>query len=155
MITATATAPISGKGTFIARIMAGVACVASSVARLIAAEVFEWPVAAIRERPMVTEMGVIAVVDMAVETVRAVEPRARSDKHSTHIPVGPIVAVGRTVIRSIVEVPVRAHGWRPNVYANGNLGLRHMRTAQQRNGENCESENSNKRHIFSSIDLEP
>jgi hypothetical protein len=30
-----------------------------------------------------------------------------------------------------------------------------MRTAQQRNGENCESESFTKRHNFSSIQLEP
>jgi len=155
MFIAMAAAPISGKGTFMARIMAGVACVASSVPRLVAVEVVERLFSAAGHGAMVTVMRIVAVIDMAVEAVRAVEPRAGSDKYSTLIPVGPIVAVGRTIVRSIVEVSVGAPGRRPNVYANGNLGLRTMRTAQQRNGENCESESFTNRHSFSSIQLEP
>jgi hypothetical protein len=150
-----AAAPISGKGTFVARIMARVACVASSIPRLIAVEVVERLFSAAGHGPTVAVMRIVAVINMAVESARAVEPRTGSNKYSTLIPVGPIVAVGRTIVRSIVEVSVGAPGRRPNVHANGNLGLRTMRTAQQRNGENCESESFTKRHNFSSIQLEP
>jgi hypothetical protein len=150
VVVAVSAATISGKITFMARIVAWIARVASSVSRLIAAEVFEWPVAALWERTVVTEMRIVAVVDMAIEAASAVEPRAGSDEYSTPIPVGPIVAVGRAIIRRIVEVSVGANGRRPNVYANGNLGLRNVRAAQQRNGEKRESKSFTKRHNFSS-----
>jgi hypothetical protein len=119
---ATTAAAISGEGVFTARIMAGIADVASSVARLIAVEVVELLLAATRQGTVVPVVRIVAVVDMAVETGMAVEPGAGSDEHSADIPIGPIVAVGSAVVGRIVEIAVGAAGGRADVDADGNLG---------------------------------
>jgi hypothetical protein len=73
-------------------------------------------------------MRIKAIIDMAVKAVRAVKPGAGSKKHAANKPIGTIITIGRTVIRGIVEVSVRAHGSRSNVYADGNLGWRYRCT---------------------------
>jgi len=123
------TTPISGKRVFRLPFMAGVAYVASPIPRLVCPEVVEALRPALRQRPNVTVMRIKAVVDMAEKAVTAVKPGARSKKHPANKPVGPIVAVRSTVIWFIVEIPIRTHGSRSDVYADGNLGLRHRCTA--------------------------
>jgi len=117
--------PITGEGVFTRRFMAGIAYVASAIPRLVSLEVVEALRPAPGQRSNVTVMGIKAVVDVAVKAVRAVKPGASSKKHPANKPIGPVVAVRSTVIRGIVEVPVRAHGSRSDVYADGNLGSRH------------------------------
>jgi hypothetical protein len=121
--------PISGEGVFSLRFMASLAYVASPIPRLVSLEVVEALRPAPRQRSNVTVMRIIAVVDMAVKAARAVKPGASSKKHTANKPIGPIVAVRSTVIWGIVEVPVRTHGSRSDVYADGNLGSRHRCTA--------------------------
>ncbi len=79
---AATTAPTSGQGVFAATIMARVAYVTLPIARLVCVEVVERRLSAARQRSNVTVMRIIAVVDVAVEAVRAVEPRARADKYT-------------------------------------------------------------------------
>jgi hypothetical protein len=105
---------------FCATIVARVAYVASTIPRLVGVEMVEPLLSAPRHRTAVTVMRVIAVVDVAVEAAPAVEPGASSKKHPADKPVGAIVAVGRAVVRSIVEVPIGADGRHSNV--DGNLG---------------------------------
>ncbi len=124
-----AATPISGEGVFSLGFMASVAYVALPIPRLVSLEVVEALRPALGQRSIVAVMRIKAVVDMAVKAVRAVKPGAGSKKHPAHKPIGPIVAVGSTVIRGIVEVPVRAHRSRSDVYADGNLGLRLRCTA--------------------------
>jgi hypothetical protein len=123
------TTPISGERVFSLPFMASVAYVASPIPRLVCLEVVEALRPVLRQRSCVTVMRIKAVVDMAEKAVRAVKPGASSKKHPANKPIGPIVAVRSTVIGGIVEVPVRAHGSRSDVYADGNLGLRHGCTA--------------------------
>ena len=123
------TTPISGEGVFSLPFMGSVAYVASPIPRFVSPEVVEALRPALRQRSNVTVMRIKAVVDMAVKVAMAVKPGASSKKHSAHKPIGPIVAVRSTVIRGIVEVPVRAHGSRSDVYTDRNLGSRHRYTA--------------------------
>jgi hypothetical protein len=123
------TTPISGEGVFSLRFVASIAYVASPIPRLVSLEVVEALRSALRQRSNVTVMRIKAVIDVAEKAPTAVEPRASSKKYPANKPIGPIVAIRSTVIWWIVEVPVRTHGSRSNVYANGNLGLRHRRTA--------------------------
>jgi hypothetical protein len=150
---ATATAgSISGKGVFTARFMAGVAYMASSIPRLIPVEVVERLRTALRHRSTVTLARVVAVVDVAVKAVRAVKPGAGSKKHPAIKPIGPIVAIGSTVIWLIVEVPIGAH--RRHSDADANLRWPKRRTAQQCNCQNRESKDFSVEHSFSSFGLE-
>ena len=114
------TAAESWEGMLSACIMAGVAYVALPVAGLIPMEVVEPFLSAPWKRPCVTVMRIEAVVDVAVEAVVAMEPWASAEKYPADKPVGAIVAIGRTVIRSVIKVPIRAH--RSHTNADGNLG---------------------------------
>jgi hypothetical protein len=123
------TSPISGERVFCPGFMASVAYVASPIPRLVSLEVVEALRPAPRQRSNVTVMRIKAVVDMAVKAVRAVEPRACSKKHPANKPIGPVVAVWSTVIWFIVEITIRTHGSRSDVYADGNLSSPHWCTA--------------------------
>jgi hypothetical protein len=116
--------PISRERVLSSRFMASVAYVPSSISRFVAVKVVEALRPAIRQRPNVTVMRIKAVVDMAEEAVRAVEPGPGSNKHPANKPVRPVITVRSTVVWGIVEIPVRAHGSHADVYANGNLGWR-------------------------------
>jgi hypothetical protein len=129
----TGAASVSGKSVFSTRVMARVASIAAPVASFVSVEVVETFLPAARHRPMVAVMRVKTVVDVAVEAVRTVEPGSGSEKHPAVKPIGAIVAVGRTVIRSIVEVAIGADGFYSN--ADADLGRPHGRTAEQRNRE--------------------
>ena len=122
------TTPISGKGVFSLPFMASIAYVASSIPRLVSVEVVEAFRPALRYRSSVTVMRIIAVVDMAEKAARTMKPGASPKKHPANKPIGPIVTVRSTVIRSIVEIPVRTHGSRSDVYVDGDLGSRHRCT---------------------------
>jgi hypothetical protein len=119
----TTTASISREGMLIARIVTGGAYVTPSVPRLVAMEVVEGCLPATRDRPAITVMRVVAVINMPKEPTRTVEPGSSSKKHSAHEPVRPVIAVRSAVVRSVVEVSVGAYGGWPYVYANGDLSL--------------------------------
>src|ERR1700722_15990580 len=129
MSTCMATTPKSGQGVFTFPFVGSVAYVASPIPRLVCLEVVKALRSALRHRSSVTVVRIKAVVDMAIKAVMAVEPGASPKKHPANKPIGSIVAVRSTVIWRIVEVSVRTHGSRPDVYADGNLGWRHGRTA--------------------------
>jgi hypothetical protein len=120
-----ATSPISGERVLSLRFMASVAYVASPISRLISLEVVKALRPTLRHRSSVTVMRIEPVIDMSVKAVMAVKPRACSKKHPANKPIRPVVAVRSTVIGLIVEVSVRTHRSRSDVYANGNLGWRH------------------------------
>src|SRR3984957_19129529 len=127
--------------------MIAVAGVASAVARFVAVEVVEGLFAALRHWSAVAVMRVVAVVDMAVEVVVAAVPVAGADEDSAVKPVGPVVAVGRAVIGSVVVVAVGAD--RLHSEADVNLGWRCARGAEQSGCKNCECEDPNFGHDLS------
>jgi hypothetical protein len=123
------------------------ACMASPIARLVSVEVIERLFAAARRRPSVAVAGIIAVVDMAVEVAGAAEPAAGTDKHAVVEPIGPVVAVGRAVIWSVVVVTVGTDRLHSEV--DGDLGRRYARGAKEGSCENCECEGANFGHNLS------
>jgi len=125
----------------VARIVTGGAYVTPSIPRLVAMEMVEGCFPVTRQRPVITVMRVVAVINMAEEPTRTVEPGSSSQKHSADKPVRPVIAVRSAVVRSIVEVSVGAYGGCPYVDANGNLRRSRLRTHQQGCGENRERKN--------------
>jgi hypothetical protein len=123
------TTSISGESMFSGAIMGSGTYVASPIPRLVGVEVVEALRSALRHRSSVTVMRIKAVVDVAVKAVRTMKPWTSSQKHSANKPIGPIVAVRSTVIWGVIEISVRAHGSRPDIYADGNLRRRHGCTA--------------------------
>ncbi len=114
--------PISRQSVFSLRFMSGISYIASPIPSLVSLEVVEAFRPAPRQRSRVPVMGIKAVVDMAVETVRTVKPGPRSKKHSAHKPIRPIIAVRSAVVRGIVEVSVRTDRSHSDIDAHRNLG---------------------------------
>jgi hypothetical protein len=121
--TATVTARSPWQAVFTTTIMARIAYVTLPIASLVCVEVVKRLLSAARKRSSITVVRIIAVVDVAVKTVRTMKPGTSPNKHSSSKPIGPIVTVGSTVIGSIVEVPIGAHRGHSNV--DGNLGWRY------------------------------
>ena len=76
-MSAAATAVIAGERVFTAGCMPGIANMAVSITRLIAAEVIELLIAACRDWSVIAVTRIEAVVDVSVETVRARGTRGR------------------------------------------------------------------------------
>src|ERR1700691_1470654 len=93
----TTAASIAREGMLIARIVTGGAYVTSSIPRLIAMEMVEGLFPVTGQRPVITVMRVVAVIDVAVEPMRTVEPGSSSQKHSADKPVRPVIAVWSAV----------------------------------------------------------
>jgi hypothetical protein len=117
MIAAVAT--LKSRTVFTSPIMACVAYVTLPIPRFVRMKVAERLFSALRHRSCVTVMRIVAVIDVAVEAARTMEPWAGSNEKTANEPIRPIVAIRSTVIRGIVEIPIRSHRRRPN--ANGNL----------------------------------
>jgi hypothetical protein len=101
------------------RAVAGFADVALAVMCFVGMKVGEGPRSMLRVWALIAVVGIVAVIDVAVEAVRAVKPGAGSDKDSADEPVGPKVTVRRALIRRVVEVAVRAY--RGDADADGDL----------------------------------
>jgi hypothetical protein len=148
---AAAAAPISRQRMFPVRIVACIADMSASVPRLVTLEVIKRPCPTLRHRSVVAVVRIVAVVHMAIEAARSVEPWTGSNEDSPRKPVRPIVAVGRAVIGSVVKVAVWAHRGCPNVDPDGNLGWRMRRryksAAQQGGCEGCECKCSYVCHV--------
>jgi len=70
--------------------------VAASVTHFISVKVVEGLGSAFRKWASVAVMRIEAIINVAVEVVWAMEPRAGTDEHATTEPLGPIVAVERS-----------------------------------------------------------
>ena len=103
---------------FATRAMIGIAYVALSVTSFVSLEMVEWLRPALGHRAVVAIMGIIAVVDVTVEAMRAVKPGAGSDEDSAAEPIRPVVAVGRAVVGGVVVVPVGTNRSCPDAYPN-------------------------------------
>jgi hypothetical protein len=148
------TTAISRERVFTSPFMASVAYVASAIPRLVSLEVVEALRPALGQRSNVSVMRIKAVVNMAVKAVTAVKPGASSKKHPANKPVGPIIAVRSTVIRGVVEIPIRTHGSHSDVYTDGNLGWRHGHTTQKASHESCESKRTDFEHDSSLLSFD-
>ena len=136
-VTAAAATAESGQRVFSASVVGGVAHVAAPIARFVGVEVVKARLSAARKRTVVSVTRVKSVVHVPVETSVAVKPRAGSNKQAADKPVGPILAIGRAIVRSVVEVAVGANGSHSNFY--GNLGRAQGRRTGQRNSQCCQS----------------
>jgi hypothetical protein len=90
-------------------------------------------------------MRVEAVINVAVEVVGAMEPRAGSDEHTAGEPLGPVVAVRGTIVWGEVVVTVRAHRHWSNI---GDLCGCEARNAQQSGNQNRKGKKFPRVHLF-------
>ena len=109
------TSALISRSMFVRPIMTGIACVALSVPGLVCMEMFVGLLPARWVGSDVAVMRIVAVVDMAIKSVRAVIPGSSPDEYAPNEPIRPIVAIRCTVIGSKVVVAIRAHRRNPNV----------------------------------------
>jgi hypothetical protein len=105
------------------------ACVAPSITHLISVEMIEGLISSVRMWTSVAVMWIEAVINVAVEVVGAVEPRAGSDEHTVVEPLGPVVSVRGAVVWGEVVKAIRASRLCSDV--DGDLGGCRARDAQQ------------------------
>src|ERR1700722_14351050 len=132
-----AAAVVAGERMFTASVVASRACMAVSIARLIATKVVELLIAARGERSVIAVTRIEAVIDVAVETGVPMEPGTGSDEDSVGEPVRPVIAVRRAFIGRIVKVPVRANWSYSDADADGDLCGRGRHATKQGNCECC------------------
>jgi len=95
------------------------------IASFIRLEVIELLSSTRRKRPMISIAWIVPVVHVPIEPMRPMEPRPSAKEYAADEPVGPIVPVRRTIVRSIVEVPIRANRRHAKINANRNLRRSH------------------------------
>lgn len=81
----------------------------------IAAEVAMFPT--MREAAAVAVMRIEAVIHVAVEASRAMEPWTGPDEESIREPFRSVIAIGGAIVWSVVEVAVGTYGFRANIDA--------------------------------------
>lgn len=98
----------SGKaaGMFPFRPMSRLTDVSLSIPRFISLKMVERSRSALRQRSVVAIVRVVAVIHVAIETMRSVEPWSGSVESATDEPVGTVVAIGGAIVRRIVEVAI-------------------------------------------------
>ncbi len=102
------------RGMFAAAIMTRITDMTMTVLRLVSMEMVERLLALYRIRPVVAVASIVTVVDMPIKSVGPVKPGAGSDEHPSEKPIRPVIAVGRTLVGSIVEIPIGTNRWCPN-----------------------------------------
>ena len=96
--------------------------------------VFRWSRAARRHGPVVALAIVEFMIDVAVEMIRSVIPRASADEYSASEPLGPIIAIWSAVVRRSLVIPVGAN--RCCSDADYNLCMRFISESKQKTCSN-------------------
>jgi hypothetical protein len=92
--------------------------VAVAVTGLIPLEMVECLRATGRQRASVSVMRIEAIIHVAMETCRAVEPRSCSNKYAVNKPIWPVVPIRSAGIRRVVEISIGADRSRSDLYSN-------------------------------------
>jgi hypothetical protein len=148
----TVTHPLESTHMLVLWAMSRIADVALSIPCLVALEVAERLRTALREGTMVSVPGVVPIIHVSVESMRAMKPWSGSDKHTTREPIRPVVTIRCAVIRSVIEVAIRAYRRSPN--AERYLGRSQTRCAQKRGGNRRQGDKFCAGHLFSSYFLD-
>jgi hypothetical protein len=90
-----------------------------------------------RKSPVIAEARIEVAVDMTIESV-AMMPRSSAEKDAAVEPLRPIVAIRRTVVRSIAVVAISTHRRCADVDSDRNLRAGRRNGADQKNGEYCD-----------------
>jgi hypothetical protein len=115
--------PAPGKSAAVLGVSIVICCadVTTAIPRFIGLEVRKRLGSTRRQRSSVPVVRVIAIVYVAVEAVRSMEPRPGADKHAIQKPVRSVVAIRRTIVRRVIEIAVRANRCRTKVYSHADL----------------------------------
>jgi hypothetical protein len=126
--------------------MASAACVASPITHLVSVEVIEGLVSAGRSWTNIAVMWIEAVINVALEVVGAVEPRAGSHENAAAEPLGPVVPVWRAVVRGHIVVTIGTNGFCSDV--DGDLSGCRAGNAQQSGNQDRKGKEFPIAHVF-------
>jgi len=104
-------------------------CVAAPITHLVSVEVIKGLVSTVRMWTSVAVMWIETVINVAVEVVGAVKPRADSDEHAAVKPLGPVVPVWRAAVWGEIVVAIRANRFYSDI--DRDVRRRRARNAQQ------------------------
>jgi hypothetical protein len=96
------------------------AYVAAPIAHLVSTEVIEGFVSTLWKWTMVAVVGIEAIINVAIELVRPVKPRTRSEEDAVVEPLGPVVPVWGAIVRGDVVVAIRTTRFWSDI--DGDLG---------------------------------
>jgi hypothetical protein len=110
--------------------------VPASITHFVSVEMVERLVSAFRMWTGVALMKIETVINVTMEVVRTVEPRAGSDEYATTEPLGPVVSVRSAVLWRVVVVAIRARRFGADVdrYLRG-CRTRNAGQSGEHNGE--------------------
>ena len=117
---------------FLATASAGVAAsthVAAPITHLVSVEMIEGLVSTVRMWTRVAVMRIETVINVALEVVITMEPRAGSDEHAAVEPLGPVVPVWGAVVWGEIVIAIRAIRFCSDI--DGDLCMRRTRNAKQ------------------------
>jgi hypothetical protein len=120
--------------------------VTAPITHFVSVEVIEGLLSTFRMWTSVAVMWIEAVVNVAVEVVRSVEPRAGSDEQTAVEPLGPIISVRGAVIRGEVIVAIGTRRLWSDI--DGDLGGRGPRDAQQSANHDRDGKKFQVAHVF-------
>jgi hypothetical protein len=120
--------------------------VAASVTHLVSVEVIEGLVSTLRMWTRVAVMWIEAVIDVAVEVARTVEPGAGSDEHTAGEPLGPIVPVRGAIVWGDVVVAIRTNWFCSDI--DRDLSGCRARNAQQSSDQGRKGKKFPMTHVF-------
>lgn len=75
------------------------------------------------KRPAIAEARIVMAIDVAVESLGAVEPRTRADEYAACKPLRPVVAKGSAAIRRVIEISIRTHRRRSDIHGDVYFGI--------------------------------
>ena len=104
-------------------------CVAAPITHLVSVEVIKGLVSTVRMWTSIAVMQIETVIDVALEVVGAVEPRAGSDEHAAAEPLGPVVPVWNAIVWGVIVVAIRASRFCSDI--DRDLCMCRARNAQQ------------------------
>lgn len=74
-------------------------------------------------RPAIAESRIIMPIDVSMKSNRSLEPRPRADKYAACEPLRSVVAKRSAPVRRVIEISIRTHRRRADVYGNVYLGI--------------------------------
>jgi hypothetical protein len=120
--------------------------VAASITHLVSVEVIKGLLSTVRMWTSVAVMRIETVINLAMEVVGAVEPRASSDEHAAAEPFGPVVPVWGAVVWGVIVVPIRASRFCSDI--DRDLCVRRARNAQQDHSQDSKDKKFKIAHKF-------
>jgi len=112
------------------------ACVAAPITHLVSMEVIKGLVSTVRMWTFVAVMWIETVINVAVEVVGAVEPRADTHEHAAAEPLGPVVPVWRAAVWGDIVVAIRANRFCSDID-------RDLRRCRARNAQQSRNQDGN------------